>query len=294
VKARRDILLGIVGVITLLVFVWGINFLKGKDLLSRQNKFYVVYPSVDGLIESHPVTVNGVSIGQVNKIRFHPDRSGRVLVECIIRDHIDIPDNSVARLTASSIIGGHEIVLLLGDNMEYIQSGDTLLGSIQPALQDEITKRLYPFTDQAGIILLRLDTLLGSLNTFFNPEIRGSVASSLTEVNKNLQNINAITSNLERQEEKINHIINNLSSLTDTLAALEINSAIQTAAESIASLRQMLQSVNEGEGSIGMLLNDESLYRNLEQSSRQLELLLEDIRNNPGKYFSITVFGRSK
>jgi ABC-type transporter Mla subunit MlaD len=125
-KLRREFILGAVGVITLLLFVWGFNYLKGKDLLKKQQRFYVVYPVIDGLIESHPVTVNGVAIGQVNRIGFHKDRSGRVVVECLIGDYIDIPSNSIALLKSSSLIGGFEIELLLGNTPDYLQHGDTL------------------------------------------------------------------------------------------------------------------------------------------------------------------------
>lgn len=291
-KIRREILLGILGIVSLLLFIWGVNYLKGTDLLQRQQIFYVIYPKVNGLIESHPVSVNGVKIGQVNKISFHPDRTGRVMVECIIGHDIDIPVNSVAILSSASLIGGYEIVVQLGNSNLIMQHADTLTGIIKPALQDEITTQLDPFKEQATVIFARLDTLLTALNSVFNMENRTTLANSIGELNKSLRHIESIAENINQQEQTINHIVSNLSAITDSIAALEIKSILDQTGKSIETLQQVLYSVNEGDGSLTRLLHDEGLYQNLERSSYELELLLEDIRNNPRKYFSFSVFGK--
>lgn len=280
------------GIATLLIFIWGINYLKGKDLLQRQQRFLVVYPYVDGLIVSHPVSVNGVKIGQVNTIRFHPDRSGQVLVECIIGDYIDIPVNTIARLSAASLIGGYEIVLQLGSSQQVISTGDTLVGTIQPPFQDEIIARLDPFSNQASIILVRLDTLLGSLNQVFGEINRSAIATNLEVLNNSLKHIESVAYNIRSQEATINQIISKLSIVTDTLAALQMQKTLEQAGASLEAFNQVMQSVNDGQGSMSRLLHDDSLFENLERSSRELELLLEDIRNNPKRYFSFSVFGK--
>ena len=291
-KIKRELILGIAGVATLLIFIWGVNFLKGTDLLQRQQRFYVVYPRTDGLIESHPVTANGVSIGQVHRIRFHPDRSGRVLVECIIGDLIDIPANTIARLTASSLIGGYEIVLHLGDDQQLLQNRDTLTGVIQPAIQDELMALIDPIHQQTGTIFARLDTLLLSLTTFFDENTRRNISYGIDQTNRSLSHLESVTRNIKQQEDQINHIIQQLSNLTDTMAELEFRATLEQTRESLAAFNQVMQSVNQGDGSISRMLHDESLYQNLEDASKQLGLLLEDVRNNPGKYFHFSVFGR--
>jgi phospholipid/cholesterol/gamma-HCH transport system substrate-binding protein len=291
-KIKREILLGILGVVSLLLFIWGVNYLKGTDLLQRQQIFYVIYPKVDGLIESHPVSVNGVKIGQVNKIGFHRDRTGRVVVECIINPDIDIPVNSQAILRSASLIGGYEIVLQLGDSNMIMQNTDTLTGVIQPSIQDDIAAQLDPFKDQSAIILARFDTLLTSLNMVFDNENRTNLSHSIGELNKSLRHIESIAENIHNQEQNINKIVGNLAAITDSIAALEIKSVLDQTSKSIETLQQVLSSVNEGEGSLTLLLHDDGLYQNLERSSYELELLLEDIRNNPRKYFNFSVFGK--
>jgi phospholipid/cholesterol/gamma-HCH transport system substrate-binding protein len=291
-KIKREILLGILGVVSLLLFIWGVNYLKGTDLLQRQQIFYVIYPKVDGLIESHPVSVNGVKIGQVNKIGFHRDRTGRVVVECIINPDIDIPVNSQAILRSASLIGGYEIVLQLGDSNMIMQHSDTLTGVIQPSLQDDIAAQLDPFKDQSATILARFDTLLTSLNMVFDNENRTNLSHGIGELNKSLRHIESIAANINKQEQSINKIVGNLTAITDSIAALEIKSVLDQTSKSIETLQQVLSSVNEGEGSLTRLLHDDGLYQNLERSSYELELLLEDIRNNPRKYFNFSVFGK--
>jgi phospholipid/cholesterol/gamma-HCH transport system substrate-binding protein len=291
-KIKREILLGILGVVSLLLFIWGVNYLKGTDLLQRQQIFFVIYPKVDGLIESHPVSVNGVKIGQVNKIGFHTDRTGRVLVECIISPDIDIPVNSQAILRSASLIGGYEIVLQLGDSDMIMQHSDTLPGVIKPSIQDDIVAQLDPFKDQSAIILARFDTLLTSLNMLFDYENRTKLSHSIGELNKSLRHIESIAENINRQEQNINQIVGNLAAITDSIAALEIKAVLDQSSKSIETLQEILYAVNEGEGSLARLLHDEGLYQNLERSSYELELLLEDIRNNPRKYFNFSVFGK--
>ncbi len=291
-KIRREFILGAVGIITLLLFIWGFNYLKGRDLFKKQQQFYVIYPVIDGLIESHPVTVHGVKIGQVNRIGFHRDRSGRVVVECLIGDYIDIPSNSVALLKSSSLIGGFEIEVLLGDTPDFLQYGDTLPGRIKPLIQDEILGMIEPVKDQAAGVITRLDTLLVSLNMLFNEETRSQINSGLHQLDKSLSHIESIASNVRDHEDALANIIDNFSAVSDTLASLEFSPLLKQTNETIRLLSNLLSNLEAGEGTAGMLLTNEDLYISLEASTKQLEFLLEDIRNNPRKYFSFSVFGK--
>lgn len=289
---KREILLGLTAVIALFLFIWGINYLKGKNIFQQQKRFYVVYPHVEGLIESHPVTVNGVKIGQVNRIFFHPDRSGRVVVECIVANTIDIPANSVAMITPTSLLVGFEVVLHLGDQNVHIAHGDTLAGEIKPGIEQQLTTHLLPIKDRAESLMLSLDTMLTSLNMMFGQDLNEHIQTGFSRLNNSLQHIETMAETLSNNDEVFNQIIQNLLNVTDTLAAIEVQKTLDQANESLATFGQVLQSVNEGEGSISLLLHDDALYLNLESSAKQLDMLLEDIRNNPRKYFSISLFGR--
>ncbi len=316
-KVKREIKLGILFIATLLLFIWGINYLKGRDIFSRQISFYVVYEEVDGLLETNPVTISGVKVGQVSRISFYPDGSGRVLVRAVASREIGIPVNSVARLTSPDIIGEKEIQIELGDADQRIQDGDTLAGIVMPGLTAELDRYLRPITIQAESLLAQMDTVFASVAVLFDEHARENLRNSLTNIrdasesishvariagetaereSENLSELLAsalsIANNIEAHNETFDHIIGNFSDISDAIAARELENIIANTASAMEQMATITEKIGRGEGSAGLLMEDEELYRKLEASSRQLELLLQDIRENPGRYFRISVFGR--
>lgn len=316
-KITKEFKIGALTVATLLLVVWGLNFLKGKDILSRQIIFFAIYDDVTGLIESNPVSINGVSIGQVNKIRFMPDGSGRILVENIISQEVPIPVNSVSKLTGASLTGSREIIIELGDAGQYIQDGDTLSSTTQSSIQDEVSELVLPIKQRAEDLFTEVDSVLTIFQAIFNEQTKNNITQSFTSLEETLNNIKnttskldetiesettriaaimenaeSISTNLKNNNETLTNILNNFSSVSDSLAAANIKQTLLDAEKSIASLNQVMDKINKGEGSLGLLVNDENLYHNLENSSKQLEMLLEEIRKNPGDYIKLSVFGR--
>ena len=315
-KITREFKIGIMAVAAIFLFIWGLNFLKGKDIFSRQLIFYAVYDDVTGLIESNPVSLNGVNIGQVNRIRFMPDGSGRILVENIIRRDVVIPDNSTSILTGMSLTGTREIIISLGDSPNLISDGDTLKSSQQASLQDEVSQLVAPIKQRADELFVQVDSVMIVFQAIFNEQTRRNIVSSFESIQNTLYNLEqttetldktideestrlstilsnaeSISSNLQNNNELISNIIQNFSSISDSIAAANLQQTLAHTEESLASLSAILDRVNKGEGSLGLLVNDEELYNNMQSSSRQLELLLEDIRKNPGSYINISVFG---
>lgn len=315
-KISREIKLGILGIVTLFIFIWGINYLRGIDIFSRQTTFYAVYDQVSGLTEANPVVISGLRVGQVNRIFFHPDGSGRVVVECLVDSRlIPIPSNSVARLV-SELLGGREIEIALGDSPYTIQDGDTLASYTQATIAEEVTRQMQPFRQQAESLLAQVDTVLAVIQYTFRPETRDNIVRSIESITHTLENLESttlmvdtalqeniskvaviisnaesITSNFRQNNQAITRIIDNLSAFTDTLMAARIAETIENAQKTIADLSMTMERINRGEGSIGLLLTDEDLYRNLESSSRQLDSLLQEVRQNPRRFFNISVFG---
>ncbi len=315
-KIPREIKIGLLMILTLLLFIWGVNYLKGKNLFSRQTTFFVVYDQVNGLIESHPVSLNGLKIGQVERIYFHPDHSGRLIVRCVISNPILIPDNTIALLASSGLLGTRQIELQMGGNNAYISSGDTLHGEIQAGIQEEISRQIIPLKDKAEGLMLQMESLLASAENVLNAESQNNIASGIEQLSLSLGNLRnttatidsilgneavhitsmirnaaSIANNLEQQNETISHILYNLDSLSDSLANAGISQMVNQAHNALGSFDSLIQKIERGEGSLGLLVNDQQLYYRLEASSRELELLLEDIRKQPGKYFNISVFG---
>ncbi len=316
-KIPREVKIGALTVATILLFIWGLNFLKGKDIFTRQITFYATYDDVTGLIESNPVSLSGVNIGQVDRIRFLPDGSGHILVSCIIDRRVAIPDNSISILTGMSITGTREIIISMGDSNTFIQDGDTLQSGTQASLQDEVSQLVTPIKERAEDLFGQIDSVMIVFQSIFNEETRVNITRSFESIQQTLENLEtttgrldqtidtettriasillnaeSITENLRNNNETLTNILNNFSSISDSLAAANLKQTVANAEQSLENLNLILQKVESGEGTLGLLVNDEELYHNLERSSKQLELLLEDIRNNPGNYIRISVFGR--
>lgn len=318
-KIKREFKIGLLAAAAIFLFIWGLNFLKGKDIFSRQLIFYAVYDDVTGLIESNPVSLNGVNIGQVNRIRFMPDGSGRILVENIIRRDVIIPDNSISILTGMSLTGTREIIISLGDSPNLISDGDTLKSSQQASLQDEVSQLVAPIKQRADELFMQVDSVMIVFQAIFNEQTRRNIVISFESIQNTLSNLEqttetldrtidqestrlsailynaeSISTNLKNNNELISNVIQNFSSISDSIAAANLQQTLAHTEESLASLNAILEKVNKGEGSLGLLVNDEELYNNMQLSSKQLEMLLEDIRKNPGSYINISVFGGRK
>jgi phospholipid/cholesterol/gamma-HCH transport system substrate-binding protein len=315
VKIAREVKIGILTVVTIFLVVWGMNYLKGRDIFSQQLTFYAVYDDVSGLIQSNPVSLNGVNIGQVNRIRFAPDGSGRIIVECIIDNVVPIPVNSVSMLSGASLTGNREIILVLGDAARTITSGDTLTSGMQASFQEEVSQLVLPIRERADELFAQVDSIMVVFQTIFNPDTRTNITRSIRSIQQTLENLEgttgtidqestrianilanaeSISQNLRDNNENLTNILSNMSSISDSLAASNLRQTLVQAEQSIQGLNQILEKINRGEGSAGLLVNDEQLYRNLESSASQLEQLLEDIRRNPGRYVRISVFGGSR
>lgn len=316
-KIKREVKLAIVAIMALLLFIWGFNFLKGKDIFARQLTFYAIYPQVSNLLETNPVSISGVKIGQIDKIYFHPDGSGNIVVKCIVKRSINIPKNSISRLYSSDIIGTRAIEILLGSGPPYLESGDTLMSETQASLGEEVSKELLPVKKKAEDLLLSIDSVLAVVQSIFNENTRQNISNSIENLGKTvatierttrtidttftmqasrlaqiLANAESISTNIRNNNENITNILSNLSSITDEFARADFEKTLQDANAAVARLDSIIEKINNGDGSLGLLVNDKELYNNLDKSALELNRLLEDIRLNPKKYLSISVFGK--
>ncbi len=315
-KVGREVKLGVLFTVALFLAVWGINYLKGTDIFTRQLRFHAVYDDIGGLLESNAVTVSGVKIGQVDRIAFHPDGSGRVIVTAVIGQQIAIPDNSKAYL-GGGLIGERKILIALGDSHQNIASDDTLIGRTEPSLTNEIAGQITPFIKKTEVLVIRADSVLQAIHEILSPENKQHITSSIDNLHKTMAslerasatvdesihresqrlsdimaNVHAITTNLENNNKLFNSIMQNMADISDTVASDEVRQTLGHIGQSMETLTAILQKIESGRGSAGLLLEDDALYHNLVESSDKLEMLLEDIRENPGRYFRISVFGR--
>ena len=314
-KLSKEFKIGLIVIISLALLYWGFNFLKGEDIFSNERVFIALYKDVGGLDKANPVTVNGLTVGHVRDMNFSNDGKANVVIELIINNSIAIPKNSIARIASSDLLGSKTVEIILGTSTEYAVSGDTLISEVEISIKEEVSRQLKPLKNKAEGLLVSIDTVITMLNSLFSKtntdNISRSVAhiagsfenlekttSTLDElmteeknrVERILINVESITQNLKNNEDKLNNIFANFSAISDTLAKARFYETIQEVYSTMNELSDISKKINTGEGSLGMLVNDDSLYVELEKSSRDLNLLLEDIRLNPKKYFKFSVF----
>jgi phospholipid/cholesterol/gamma-HCH transport system substrate-binding protein len=317
-KLSRELRIGLLSVITLAAFVWSFNFLKGKDLFNQQRTFFVSYSNVAGLMTANAVTINGLSIGQVSGMSFDKGNPGKIVVELNISNDVRIPKNSVARIFSSDLLGTRGIQIILGDSPEEARSGDTLISEMQKSLQDEVNNMVQPILVKAENLMSSMDTVLTVVSDVFNKETRDNLIStieSLKNTMANLQsatftadtlissqknrlariiaNVESISINLKQNNENLSKVMSNAARISDTLARANIAETMTNLSNTVEGLSRVVQKIEKGEGSVGQLLNNETLYNELEASSKELKQLIEDMKLHPERYVHFSVFGRS-
>jgi len=311
VKIANETKVGILAVVAIAILILGYSFLKGNDVFSSDNTYYATYSRVDGLTESKPVLVNGYQIGRVSEMRLQDD--GRIRTEFKVKRSYAIPANTVALLASTDLLGGKAIVFELGDGSSYAKDGEELTAGIQKNIMEQVE----PIQKKAQDIAAVLDSVLSSINNTINKDFQRDFNRSINSIANSLQNlegitrqldglvvsernrishiignVESITDNLKNNNERIGSVLANLDSITDQVAKANFAQTILSANKAMADFQSITDRINQGEGSIGMLLNDDQLYNNLNQASQNLEELIGDMKARPGRYVHFSVFGR--
>ena len=220
-KKSTVIYIGATFILAIVIFVWGYNFLKGRDLFSKHMILYSRYHKIDGLVTANPVLINGKKVGLVNKIYFTPDHSGDLMVAFLIKNKFPIPKNTVARIINATLLGAKSVDLKLGNSKQLVQNGDTLQGSVEVTLKNEVNSALAPMKARAERVLSNVDTLVRSISELFSKNATGNLKKSISDVAGTLHNLNITTAELKDMVENNNvHVsrtLANLDSLTVTL-----------------------------------------------------------------------------
>ncbi|OQB64755.1 MAG: mce related protein [Bacteroidetes bacterium ADurb.Bin141] len=305
-KISNEVKVGIAVVITIAGLIWGLNYLKGTDLFATTNKYFVVYNNVNGIVKSNPVIMNGYKIGQVDKIEYTKDKSGRLVVTLKIDDNIFVPKSSNAVIVSSDLLGSKAIELEFGNDGTPAKNGDTLVGDVESGL----TEQIKPLKNKAEGLVTSLDSLSFALSQLLNDNSRNSLNktfSNLEKISSGLDqlinsensrlrsfitNADGVAGNLNKNSNNINDILKNVNSLSDSLSRLQLNATIERLNNTVNELNSVLSKIDKGEGSLGKLVNNDSLYVNLNNASANLDKLLIDLKANPGRYVHVSVFGR--
>ncbi len=303
-KISNEAKIGVTAVLTILVFIWVFSFLKGKNLFDKTSSYYVVYDQVGGLAESSPVEVNGYKVGVVQSVKFVDPVSGRLLVTLSVDKSFKLPVNTVAEITTASLIAGMKIRFVYGDGPGTYSSGDTIPGRLATSLLTRLEDELLPLKDQISDLILTLDTVIGSVNEIIDPKFRADLRSGVAsfsstarsideaELKATLMNINSFTAMLADNSEKITSTFSSLGNIADTLAAADLYGSINNLKSSLEKASALISNLNEGEGTAGKLITNDSLYTNLSNSLGSLDMLLQDMKTNPKRYVHFSLFGK--
>ena len=292
-KKSTELFIGLFATLLIVVLYWGVSFLKGENVFSDKRFFYAIYDNVNGLTVSRPVTVNGFKIGQVSNITLNSDNQAYLIVEIALEEEIEFTDQSILEIYDSDIMGSKSLQLKISNKGNIAINGDTLKGTIATGLTSEMS-------EQFGSVKVGLDQLIISFNKVLKEveDLSNSANRILLynekKVANSIDNVETISGVIEKQAAHISNTIINISDLSDQLSKIDFITFSNQMTSVSQELHNLISQINKEEGSLGKLLNNDSLYNDLSSTIQSLEQLIDDIKLNPKKYVNISIWGKDK
>ncbi|MEO8253278.1 MAG: MlaD family protein [Flavobacterium sp.] len=302
-KLTREIKTAILVIASILLFIWGYSFLKGRDLFSSYTTLYVEYDSVEGLAPSAPVTLNGLGIGKIEKITINPS-NGKLLVELQIKTDFPISKTSIATIYEPGFIGGKQIAIEPNfSDKTVVESGDRLKANLRLGLTESLSKKLVPLQDKIDKILVNADVLISGFNTVLDKKTQEDLKKTFAELSKTMEQFHqasaGVNSLIAQNKTQINSAVSNFnkassnfSKISDSLNKADLGKTVKTLNATLQKVNGVMASLEAGNGTMGKLLKDDALYNNLNKTSKELELLLQDVRLYPTRYINVSIFGK--
>lgn len=302
-KLSREIKTAILVISAILLFIWGYSFLKGKDLFTNYKTFYVEYANVEGLTASSPVTINGLSVGKVNAIKIN-NTTGKLEVELQVKSDFPISKSSLAEIYAPSPIGGKQIAIIPNQEDKSIAvTGDFLKSSSKLGLTDALALQIEPLKNKIEKLLDNANVMLVSINGVLDQKTKENLKSSLANLNEVMVEFKSISkstnSMLTDNKAKIGNTMTNVekasanfSKMSDSLAKINLGPTVKNLEKTLSNVDKMIADLQSGKGTMGKLIKDEAMYNNFTKASKELELLLQDLRLNPTRYVNVSLFGK--
>lgn len=313
-KLSNEAKVGLIGIVTIILVIWGINYLKGRNILSSTYPLQAFFMDSGGLETSSPILINGVKVGYIEEITLNHEEKVPIKMVLSIEKTYLIPKGSKAVQVSTDLMGSKALRIEMNPHRQpdeapdYYQENDIIPTAVEPDLISSLQQQVMPVVDRINDLALSMDRLVGQIDTLLVSEatvemvqnlsdISGSIANTLEpggSLNQSLSNLESFTTLLKSQEENVASLTQNLNSLSQSLDSAGLEN-LSTELLSVAEqLNQLLHQVNSGEGSAGKLIYSDSLYTNLQILVSDLDTLINDLNENPGDYVHISVFGKSK
>ncbi len=316
-KISKEVKIGLFAAFALAFLYFGYNFLRGKRLFANLGTYYVVYSNINGVVKSTPVYFKGLKVGQVDNLELlQVDRSNKIIATLIIDDRIILSKSSEAKIVSQDLLGGKSIALIVPDITQPLEEGDTILGTEETSLSASISELMTPIKDKTENVMVSLNNVLAEVQKVLKDNGTKNLSAGMEDLSGTLKNLNMasqtlnnlikgessklskilgnfenISSNINNNNGNINSSLGNIKKLTDSLSQAPLKATIEELSRTSQQLAMITQKLNAGEGTAGKLLNDKQLYDNLNKSSFELQALLRDLRESPGRYVHISVFG---
>lgn len=304
-KIRKEVKMGLFAIAIIAVAYWGINFLKGIDILSSNNEYYAYYEKSENIEVSSQILIRGIKVGSVIGIEMNDDQT-LVKMTLAIGKKYKIPTNSEAEITNKSLLGGKAIIIKIGNSTEILENKSEIKGVIDNNMTEQINdvkSKLYDVVSNLTKTLKDIDNLLSEENiknlsqTFENINKTTKGLDNIVNSNKIpsiIANLESVTSDFKATTPYLKSSLQNIDSITNSIKESDIKSLLLSANSTISQLDKTIASINNGEGSAGKLIYDQSLYNNLDKASLNLASLLSDLKENPKRYVHFSLFGGNK
>ncbi|MEI6865939.1 MlaD family protein [Flavicella sp.] len=308
IKNSREFKTGVVVIIVIAVFIWGFNFLKGHNIFEgRSDTYFARYVNVQGLNTASPVTVNGFEIGRVVEISFDndPEKRGELIVEFSIEKPFVFGKKSVAEIYSTSLMGGKSLAIVPSYDSDPVESGDFLMGKIESDIFSSVGEKLNPLQAKLEHVMTSADSLLVNINRILDDESKTHIKNTIASLDATMLSLERLALNSEllivenrktfsASMANIENVSRNFSAISDTLANANLGGLISKIDFTMSNLKSITNTINNGKGTIGKLVNDPSVYQNLDKATKELGELLEDLKLHPKRYVHISVFGKKE
>lgn len=312
-KLSKELKAGLIAIFAIIGFVILFQFMKGKNLFSTDNTFYVKYDNVEGLDVSNPVSINGLKVGQVDEIKPILAKDGRMhfVVKMTVNDKFHFSKSSNAEIFEPGFMAGTQMRINLAYGGVVAKDGDTLSGKYQLSMLSSLASEVGPVKDKVTGVLSKLDSTLASANKLVDDQNRAEIKALLSNLNKTVQSFentsrqtNLLLANNDPKLQKVldnanlatisaKNSIDKFGSVADNIDTKKLNNAIDKLSLTADKLNGVISGIQNGEGSLGKLTKDDDLYNNLTKTANSLNNLVDDMKANPKRYLNISVFGKN-